>query len=293
VSKGLPTFKEVDMKNLAGKRVLITGAGHGLGQELAQTFAAAHAKVIVTDIDLDRIQKTVFMLKDRGHAAIGYTMDVTDPVSVENVRDRLLSEHHRIDVLVNNAGVVNGGPFLQVELGRHLDTYEVNILGLTVVTHTFLRDLISRPCGHLVNIASAAGLIPLPYAATYASSKWAVVGFSDSIREELRLAGHDHVKVTNVCPSYIGTGMFASARAPKMMAVLTPQQVARKVLHAVRTDREEVLMPWLVRLIPLGKALLPRPVQRWLCDQLGVTTSMLTWQGHVTNAAGTAQPELV
>lgn len=268
------------MRNLTGKRVLITGSGHGLGRELARTFARAGAEIVVTDLDPDRVAHTVHIIREEGGRAFGYAMNVGDMEAIRDVRTQLLAEHGPIDVLVNNAGMVHGGGFLQVSWEQHLATYQINAIGLIAVTHTFLPDLIAQPAGHLVNIASASGLISLPYAATYCSTKWAVVGFSESILQELRLEGQHHVGVTTVCPSYIGTGMFTGVRLPKFSRVLTPERVANLTLAAVLRKREFVLVPWFVQIIPFMKGILPRRVFRWLCDQLDVSTGMSHWRGH-------------
>ena len=131
-----------------------------------------------------------------------------------------------MDVLVNNAGIVHGGPFLDVPVERHLATYRVNVLGLVAVTHAFLPDLIASADSHLVNIASASGYIGLPHGSTYASSKWAVIGFSESLLLELELHGHRHVHVTTVCPSYVTTGLFDGARAARTTSLLSPERLA-------------------------------------------------------------------
>jgi all-trans-retinol dehydrogenase (NAD+) len=181
---------------------------------------------------------------------------------------------------VNNAGVAFGGPFLDVPLDQHHATYRVNLLGEVAMAHAFLPGMIERPEAHLVNVASASGFIALPFATTYASSKWGVLGFSESIREELRLLGHRHVAVTAVCPSYIDTGMAAGVRVPYLSRMLQAADVARLVVQAVRKRRELILTPWLVKLTPFSKGILPPSWFRRSCDWLGITRSMSTWYGH-------------
>ena len=265
------------MTQLRGKRVLITGAGHGLGCELAKAFGDAGSEIIVTDRELERVTETVSLLNKSGISAFGYAMDVTNSANVLDVHERIHAEHGAIDVLVNNAGIVSGGTFEHVALERHKAIYDVNAFGPVVVTHTFLTELIARPESHIINIASASALLPLPFAATYAASKWAVLGFSESLLEELKLTGHDQVQVTTVCPGYISTGMFNGVKTPFLMPMLTPQKLAERIVRAVQSDCEMLLTPWQVKWLPLIKAFLPRRIQRWLGRKLGVLDSMQTW----------------
>lgn len=266
------------MTDLRHKRVLITGAGHGLGRELSKTFGNAGCEVIVTDRDADRIAETVALLAKQGVRAVGFPLDVTNAADVRLTRERILSERGPVDILVNNAGIVAGGTFENVPLEKHEAIYRVNCLGPVIVTHTFLPDLLLRSEAHLVNIASASALLPLPFAATYASSKWAVLGFSESLLEELRLTGHHNVRVTTVCPGYIATGMFADAKTPFLMPMLTPHGLAERIVAAVRSNRELLNTPWQVKLLPIIKGLMPRFVQRWLGDRLGVLSGLQTWR---------------
>ena len=266
--------------NLAGKRVLITGAGHGLGRAMAREFAAAGAEVLVSDIDPARVDAVVAELKASGAAAFGLPLDVTVAADVRSARDRVLAHGRPLDVLINNAGVVFGGPFLEVPLDRHLATVAVNLAGVLAVTHAFLPNLVARPEAGLVNIVSASAVVALPRAVSYAATKWAVLGFSESLREELRMAGHGHVRVTAVCPSYVATGLFAGARPPRLTRVLTPEAVARAVRRATERGTELVVLPRSVRLLYGLAGVLPRPLYLRLCRALGVSTSMAGWRGH-------------
>jgi all-trans-retinol dehydrogenase (NAD+) len=266
--------------DLRGKRVLITGAGHGLGRDMALAFAAAGAEIVATDLIGGDAHSTAAAVRDAGGRAHAYSLDVTDNDMVLAVRRDLLAAAGPPDVLVNNAGIAHGGRFLDVPLVQHHATYKVNLLGQVAMAHAYLPDLIGRPAGHLVNISSASGMIALPYATTYASSKWGVLGFSESIREELRLLGHRHVGVTVVCPSYIDTGMAAGVRVPLFSKMLKSQRVAELVVRAVRKRRDMVLTPALVKLTPVSRGLLPPSWFRRSCDWLGITKSMSTWHGH-------------
>jgi all-trans-retinol dehydrogenase (NAD+) len=271
--------------NLTGKRALITGAGHGLGRAIAVEFAAAGAEVIVTDLDKARVTSVVSTIKTSGGSASGFLLDVTSPTDARAVRDKVLADGGPIDVLVNNAGVVFGGSFLDVPIDRHLTTVAVNLTGVLNVTYAFLPDLIARQEARLVNIVSASAIVALPRAASYAATKWGVLGFSESLREELRLAGHGRVRVSTICPSYVATGLFDGARPPRLTRLLTPDAVAGAVRRATERGTEFVLMPWTVRLLYTVAGVLPRSLYVRLCRGLGVSTSMTEWRGH-SEAAG-------
>jgi short-subunit dehydrogenase len=182
--------------------------------------------------------------------------------------------------LVNNAGVVFAGEFEKVPRERHEATVAVNLQGVLNVTHEFLPDLLARPEAHLVNIASAAATIALPLAASYAASKWGVLGFTESLREELRRRGGSHVGVSAICPSYISTGLFAGAKPPRLTRWLTPAQVAVAVADAVERRREFVMLPWTAALLHRSLGWLPRRCFRAVCRWFGVADSMTGWQGR-------------
>jgi short-subunit dehydrogenase len=261
---------------VAGSRVFVTGAGHGLGLALAEAFARAGASVIVTDVDAGRVKEAAAKLP----GAAGYVLDVTSAEQIAEVRSRVNAEHGPIDVLVNNAGVVFGGSFLDVPLAKHLATVSVNLSGLVAVTHAFLPDLLARPAAHVVNVASASAVVALPMATTYAATKWAVLGFTESLREELRLLDRRHVGVTAVCPSYISTGLFDGAKPVGLTRWLTPEEVAEATVRAVERDREFVMLPRSLRVLYGLSAGWPRGLYRWVYRRLGVAQSMTAWAGH-------------
>lgn len=268
------------MKVLAGRRVLITGGAGGLGHSLARRFAAAGAELILTDVAEATLGDMVADFTRRGVRCSGQVLDVTDAAAIAAVREKVHAEGGPIQVLVNNAGIVHGGPFLEVPLEQHRLTYRVNVDGVVAMTHAFLGDLVGSGEGHLVNVASASGFIGLPFGSTYASSKWAVIGFSESIRLELKKLGHRHVGVTSVCPGYVDTGMFDGVRPPRLTRFLTADEVAEEVLTAVRGRKPFVLEPWLVKLTPFLANSLPQPIADLLSDAFGATTGMRTWRGH-------------
>jgi len=269
------------MHTLANRLVVITGGASGIGRELGHQFAWRGARVAVTDRDRPGAEATAEALRKTGIDARAYAMDVTSESDVAAARAAITADMGPTDILVNNAGVVFGGAFLDVPLASHVKTVRVNVEGVMIVTHAWLADLIGRPEAHIVNIASASSFVGLPFGASYGASKWAVLGLTESLRLELKHLGHRHVGTTAICPSYVATGMFDGAQAPRLTSTLTPERVAALTVRAVLTGRQEVLTPWLVRLTPLLRGVLPRPVFDAVAAAFGVNTSMLSWRGRV------------
>jgi len=268
------------MKQLDGKRVLITGGARGIGLALAVRLAAEGCEIVLTDVEHDLLPEAAFAVTSAGGTVSTYALDVTDASAIAGLRERLHREKGPIDLLVNNAGVVFGGGFMEVPLEQHFLTYNINVLGLVAVTRAFLPDLIARPEGHIVNMASAAGFIGLPAGATYASSKWAVVGFSDSLRQELAAQGYRHVRLSIICPSYVSTGLFDGASAPRLTRILTPERVAELTVRAIKKNRSYLLTPWLVKVTPALKGLLPTPLFELISGAFGATSGMAAWHGR-------------
>jgi short-subunit dehydrogenase len=268
------------METLSGKRALVTGGASGIGKAIAERLAAAGAEIILVDLNETALRDTAAAFERAGTRVRTYTLDVTDTSRIPGLKEQIQRDVGRIDVLVNNAGLVFGGGFLDVPLEKHLTTYRVNTLGLVAMTHAFLPDLIAGTDGHVVNVASASGYVGLPFGATYASSKWAVLGFSESLALELELQGKSHVHVTAICPSYVATGLFDGAKAPRTTKLLSAERVADLTVKAVLANKPYLRTPWLVQVTPIMKALTPFRLFYRFAALLGVNTSMMQWRGR-------------
>ena len=269
------------MKNLKNKKVLITGGARGIGRQIAIEFAKHGSDIIICDLDKLYLEENNFQdIKEFGVSCFSYYLDVTSYDEIIKLRGEILKDVGSIDILVNNAGVVFGGGFLDVPIEKHRTTYDVNTQGVVNMHHVFLKDLIKQRESHIVNIASASGFTSLPCGTTYASSKAAVTSFSESLINELKQDGHNHVGMTIVCPAYVNTGMFDGVKQPVFIPILTPERLAEKIIKAVRKNKRFVLEPTFIKFIPLIKALSPNSFFDFLGRILGGYSSMKFWRGH-------------
>ena len=269
------------MTEIARKTILITGGASGIGRQMALRLARAGGNVVIWDIHQGNLDKVVAELRSAGDGEPrGYLCDVSDREQVYAVAEKVKADVGAVDILINNAGVVSGHRFLDLPDDKIERTFKVNTLGLFWVTKAFLPHMVERNAGHVVNIASSAGFVGVSKLTDYAASKWAAVGFDESLRVELRRIAPG-VRTTVICPFFIDTGMFAGAktRFSFMLPILKEAEVAEAVLDAIRKDRQRLMLPPMVYLIPPLR-LLPVRVFDALADFLGVNVSMDEFVGR-------------
>jgi all-trans-retinol dehydrogenase (NAD+) len=244
--------------------VLITGAGSGLGRELAVQAAGRGAKVVCWDLNGAAAQATAELV-----GGTWTQVDVTDAEAVTAAADGLA-----VDVLINNAGVVSGAYLLDATEAQIRRTFEVNTLAGYWTTRAVLPGMMTRDRGAIVTIASAAGLVGVAKQTDYAASKWGAIGFTESLRAELRGFG-SHVRTLIVAPYYINTGMFDGVRTkfPLLLPILEPPRVAAKVLNAIEAGRQQVVLPPMVRVVPPLR-FLPPVAFDVILDLFGINHSM-------------------
>jgi NAD(P)-dependent dehydrogenase (short-subunit alcohol dehydrogenase family) len=281
------------MKTVEGKAVLVTGAANGMGRLFAERAVRERARVVVLwDVDEPALQETVDELAGGDSEVFGHVLDLTDLESVRGAAGVVLDQVGAVEVLVNNAGVVRGNAyFWQTDSQRDTEvTIGVNTLAPMYVTRELLPAMIQEADSgtecRLLNLASAAGFIPNPRMAAYAASKWAVIGWSDSVRLELHQAGHDHVKVTTVCPYYVDTGMFEGAKAAPFLPVLEPAGVVDEAWKGMCAGHAFVILPRTVVLSEMLKGLVPVGVRDFIAgDVLGVYRTMEDFVGRPVGPA--------
>lgn len=277
------------MKSVRGKNVLITGGAMGMGRLFAERAIAeeAHA-VVLWDVNETALNETLAELADGPCDVRGYVVDVSRPEEISATAADVIAAFGHIDILVNNAGIVRGNAyFWETDPARDTTaTIEVNTLAPMYLAHEFLPGMVeAQGETRLLNLASAAGFTPNPRMAVYAASKWAVIGWSDSVRLELKQAGHEHVKVTTVCPYYVGTGMFEGAKSAPLLPILDPHDVVDEAWTAMLAGSPFVVLPKTVMLSEILKGVVPIGVRDFIADHvIGVYHTMDEFTGRATKA---------
>lgn len=243
------------MKDFAGKNVLITGAAHGIGRLMAEMIAGMGGALVLCDLNAAGLEETAAALRRGGTKVWTRVLDISDREAVYEAARSLEKEPGRIDVLINNAGVVYTGEILTLSDDLHRKQVEVNLLGNLWMIKAFAPAMVARNAGHIVNIASSAGLLAMPGMGMYSATKHAIVGLNDALRNELRNCGARDVKVLVVCPYLIKTGMFEGMTTPFYLPGLEPEAMARAVVKGILRGKKIVGKPGMVFLPPVIKAL--------------------------------------
>ncbi|MFF0543881.1 SDR family NAD(P)-dependent oxidoreductase [Nocardia thailandica] len=272
------------LETVAGKRVLVTGAAMGLGKLFAERAVREGADAVVLwDINEIALRETAAQLTALGGKIHTYTVDVSSSDSIREAGEAVRKEIGGIDILVNNAGIVRGNSyFWETDNRADIDkTMAINSLAPMYVTLEFLPGMVAGAGeARVLNIASSAGLVSNPRMSVYAASKWAALGWSDSVRLELEQAGHEHVKVTTVCPTYINTGMFDGAKGFLFTPILEQNEVVDTSWSEMKKGGALVVLPWTSRMNRAISGLLPLKVRDFYLNAVGVYHSMDQFTGR-------------
>ncbi len=237
------------MNELQGKTAVITGAGSGIGAGIAQATAAAGMRVVVADIDTERAQSVADELSAGGAEAIAVQVDVSDLASVTALREQAYEAFNEVHLLCNNAGVWVGAMMADADIKDWQYQINVNLYGVIHGVKTFLPDMLARGEGHIVNTASLGGLISGPPEGLYCTTKFAIVGLSESLLMEVADRG---VGVSVLCPGLVNTDLITQSEkvrpaavdpgvrhdqpAPDVAAGLSPAVVGERVVDSVKDN---------------------------------------------------------
>lgn len=264
----------MDVRDLSGATALVTGAGSGIGREIARACARRGARLVICDLDETRLEEAERDLRGLGCDVLARRVDVGSRVEMEGFAADVHREWGPVDLLVNNAGVGLGAMFLETTLDDWEWITRINFLGVVYGCNLFIPEMVKRGRpGHVVNVASAAAYAPLPAQSAYAATKSAILGLSVAMRAELHHVG---IGVTAVCPGFIDTpiverarlrGVAADPKNQKRTATFYrrrgygPERVARNTLRAVQRNR--VVAP--ISLEAWGMYYLSRIAPGFLC----------------------------
>ena len=265
-------------RSLVGKIALITGGARGIGRAIAQALDASGMKVAIGDLDGELAERAA---RDIGGDTLGLTLDVSVRASFERAIEAVEHGLGPLDVLVNNAGIMPVGPFLDEDDATTRRIVDVNVHGVLHGMKIALPRFVARGRGHLVNLASMAAKVPAPGGVTYTGTKHFVLGASDAIRQELRGTG---VEVTCVMPGPVQTEMMAGLRPARGVRQVTAEEVAIAVVAALRRPRFEVHVPAAAGRMHALSLLLPRRAREVLMHALH-TDRVLTEIDHAARRA--------
>ncbi len=268
------------LTDLSGKHALVTGAASGIGEATAHALAKRGARLTLVDIDHVAVARVAAVIRAGGGDATHYVVDIASAEQVDDLAARAVNDRGPVDLLVNNAGVAVVAPFAKTRDEDWEWMSGVNMWGPLRLTRALLPAMIARGSGHVVVVASLAGLVGAPGMVAYSTTKFAMVGFAEALRLDLAGTG---VGVTAVCPGYVRTKLHEATRydnpgfkafldAPPSWYGMTSEHVAEQLVDGVLHDRPLVVLGmekvgwWLKRLAP-GAAL---AVSRWAAQRAGV-----------------------
>ncbi len=234
------------MRRLSGRTAIVTGASRGLGPFMAQALAAEGVNVVLAARSLPQLEEVAESVRQLGVKATAIACDVCSESDRSALVEAARAEFGRIDLLVNNAGIELTAHFERQPEDEIARVIEVNLISAMQLTRLVLPAMLERRSGHVVNIASLAGKVPVPFSIPYSASKAGLVSFTESFRSEFRKRG---VSASVICPGLVSeAGMYkdmqdlAGVKENFLAGTVSPAKVARDVVKAIKRDRPEMLV---------------------------------------------------
>jgi NAD(P)-dependent dehydrogenase (short-subunit alcohol dehydrogenase family) len=235
---------------------IVTGGAAGIGRALCHALAAGGVTVIVADINAEGAEDVAAAIRQRGGQAAAATVDVADAHSVNQLVQHTLAVHRRLDYLFNNAGIAVTADARDLRIEHWQQVIAVNLLGVIYGVQAAYPIMVQQGYGHIVNMASLAGLLPYPTNLPYATTKHALVGLSLSLRAEAADLG---VKVSVVCPGWVQSGIYAASpvlnvrreqmRPALPFKLMQADAAARRILAGVARNQPVIIFPWYARML--------------------------------------------
>jgi uncharacterized protein len=249
---------------------LITGASAGIGREFARQLASRARSLILVARRDERLLQLADQLKREHPKLVVHVrkVDLGDLGHLQDFLQRLDDEKLEVDLLINNAGLGDSGPFAESDPNRNTEMTVVNVAALTLITRHFVPQMIAKHRGAILNVSSSAGFLPIPLSAVYAATKAYVTSFTEALRAELYGTG---VTITALCPGPVVTEFQQVAKregvqpniGPQFL-VVTVEQVVRDALAALEADKPIVIPGFAMKVLMLITRIMPMPVLRWV-----------------------------
>lgn len=233
------------MKNLQGKKALVTGAASGIGQCIAISLAQMGADLYLWDIDQENLQQVADQGRRHGNDVRTAIVDLAQPENITRAVQTVLADWGKLEILVNNAGVAHYGQLARMSADLRQRILQINLLAPVQLTHEFLPTLLEQPEAHVLNVCALLGLIGTRKMTAYCTSKYGLVGFSEALRAEM---APKRVGVTALCPGFVETGIFEAVHfakkpnRPPRWSCVTPEFVAGKAIRAIRRNQGTVVV---------------------------------------------------
>jgi NAD(P)-dependent dehydrogenase (short-subunit alcohol dehydrogenase family) len=262
------------MDKIRGRTIAITGAARGIGFATAKALLAHGARVVIGDRDVALQESAVVGLTKLGPVS-GYPLDVTDRESFATFLDKARTDGGgHIDVLINNAGVMPIGPFLDQSEQAIRSSIEVNLYGVIAGCQLALPDMIARRSGHIINIASLSGLIPVPGQVVYVGAKFGVVGLTAALADEVAPHGVD---VSVIMPPFTNTELISGTKTGGTIKPVEPEEIATAIVKTLQKPKTHVSVPTPLRFTAQAAQMLGPRGRRWLNKRLGLDSVFLNF----------------
>lgn len=260
--------------------MLITGGASGIGLLMARASVEKGASsLIILDINRKALNELELQLKNKDVQILCLEVDLTDDTQLKNSVAEIKERGLTIDILINNAGVVTGKNFSEHSFQDIDLNMQVNSIAPMKLTNLLLPAMLKRKSGHIINISSAASMLSNPGMSVYCASKWAMTGWSDSLRLEME-RGKTGIKVLTVMPFYIDTGMFEGVKSP-VIPILKPEKVVGKIIRTIEKNKIILRTPKILYTLPLLKGLLPKRMLDVIIGKyFGIYNSMDKFKGR-------------
>jgi short-subunit dehydrogenase len=257
------------MRDIRGKKVLLSGAASGIGRAIALRLAKEGAQLFLVDIDVNGLAATAAECREKGVAVVTRRCDLSHASDVSAAVADVLTRWNGVDILVNNAGITYYGKTERMAPEHWDRLLRINLLAHVQFTRELLSNLLERQEAHVLNVCSVLGLVGMPKVTAYCTSKFGMVGFSESLRNEF---GKQGLGVTALCPGFVTTNLFTNApleedgeehKVPPRAICTTPERVAEAAIKAIYRNKRLVVVEPFARLMYGTKRFAP-----WLLDAI-------------------------